>query len=514
MRIKNIWFNSVMMILSLQCAGLTAQTDTVCFNDTILYQIPGPKGSVYNWTVSGGSVIYSSVNKDSVIVVWNESTGLHTVEATKFNKNSCESEPERLVVFVYQPTIDLGKDKSICEGSSELLTVQPGYKEYLWNNQPGTNEFRIDSAGIIKLEIKDKYGCRASDSISITENKNPQPDFTVDLDIINQSASLHNLSDSTWQYHWDFGDGTQSDKYNPNTHSYTDPGTYKITLTASANGCSGTLSREVSTIGAIKADFAAVYQGCAPVNVTFKNLSTGADTYYWDFGNGKSSTDETPVTRYDIPGTYEVTLYAKKDTVTSISKKSILVHQAPVANFDINPTETDVYNNVDFINKSTNAVKYSWNFGDGDSSGLYEPTHSYSSGGVYTVSLKVWSGAGCSDSLSVINAITVGMDCRMLFPNGFIPDKNGPSGGNYDPDQKTDNNTIFHPIHENHLDNYELRIYNRWGILVFVSHNIDIGWDGYYKGRLAPQDTYIYKAKATCSSGKEISAMGSVTLIY
>jgi hypothetical protein len=50
--------------------------------------------------------------------------------------------------------------------------------------------------------------------------------------------------------------------------------------------------------------------------------------------------------------------------------------------------------------------------------------------------------------------------------------------------------------------------------LIFSSLNINQGWDGYYKGKLAPQDTYIYHVKATCLSGEEIKATGSVTLIY
>ena len=166
-----------------------------------------------------------------------------------------------------------------------------------------------------------------------------------------------------------------------------------------------------------------------------------------------------------------------------------------------------------FYNRSSNAVRYLWDFGDGGSSETFEPTHVYASTGIYDVLLFVWSEAGCSDSVRVNGAVTITQDCRIRFPSGFIPDKNGPSGGYYDPAQQPDYNTIFHPIYEN-VDGYELRIYNRWGELVFVSTDITVGWDGYYKGRLAPQDTYIYEAKSKCASGEEIKSIGSVTLIY
>jgi len=512
-RIGNIWFNSVMIILALHWAALTGQTDTICFNDTILYEISGPESSEYNWIISGGSIIYSSTHKDSVIVVWNESVGSHSLEVTELAESNCTSEPEVLDVFVYKPSVNLGEDMEICKGSSEIIVLESDYEEYIWNNQPGTNEFIVSTEGIIILEVKDKYGCWASDSITVTENENPEPDFIVNVDTLNRSVSLFNLTDSTWQYYWDFGDGTWSEDYNPGIHYYSDFGTYEITLIASANGCSGMFSKEVSIIEPLTSDFMAVFEGCAPVEITFINLSTGAETYYWDFGNGNSSNEENPKTIYSEPGIYDVSLYAKKDTVVKISEKTITVNEAPVADFDVNPSETNLFEEISFLNMSSNAISYLWDFGDGESSESYEPTHSYSSKGVYDVTLSVWSESGCFDSLLVNNAITITQDCRILFPTGFIPNKNGPSGGYYNPVQKADNNEIFHPIYED-IDEYEIRIYNRWGELVFVSRNIDIGWDGYYKGKLAPQDTYIYEAKSRCSSGKEISTVGSVTLIY
>jgi gliding motility-associated-like protein len=511
--IKNIWFNGVMIFLALPWIGLTAQTDTLCFNDTVLYAMPGPKSQGYEWTISGGSIIYLSSDKDSVIVVWNKSTGLHAVEVVGFSGNNCVSEPERLEVYVYEPAADLGGDRAICEDSNELLAVAPDYEEYFWNGRRGTHEYVIETEGSIVLEVKDKYGCWAGDSISVLEINKPQPEFKVNIDPLNRSVSLSNLTDSSWQYSWEFGDGTSSDEYNPGNHTYSNPGTYQITLSATTRGCSGTISEVVQITESLRADFIAVFEGCAPVDITFINQSAAAETYYWDFGNGQSSTDEAPVIRYSEPGIYEVSLTAKKDSLVSISKKSIILHEAPIADFDIFPSETYTYKVIDFMNKSADGLTYLWDFGDGETSESYEPIHSYTSEGLYDVSLSVWSGAGCFDSLLIPDAVTVKQACRILFPNGFIPNKNGSGGGYTDPGQKTDNNEVFHPIYEN-LDGYELKIFSRWGELIFISTDIEIGWDGYYKGKLAPQDTYIYNAKATCLTGKEISAAGSVTLIY
>ena len=512
-RIRNIGLYSVMMFLSLHGAVLKGQADTLCFNDTILYNIPGTADSEYEWIVSGGSVIYASPGKDSVIVVWNESPGLHSLEVTEQSENGCMSEPKVLEFFVYRPTIDLGGDRELCEGSSEVLTIEPDYEEYLWNNQPGTNEFVVNTGGTITLEVKDKYGCWATDNITVTEIENPEPEFTVSIDTINRSVTVNNTSDPAWQYSWDFGDGTGSGEYNPGTHTYSGFGTYIITLTASAGGCSGTTSIEVTFTETLTSGFIAVFEGCAPVEVTFINQSTGADSYYWDFGNGNYSGDENPVTMYDGPGNYEISLHAIKGSDEVVSVKTITIYESPVALFTVNPSEAKTYEFIDFSNLSSNAVQYLWDFGDGESSELYEPTHSYSSGGIYDVILWVWSETGCYDSLMVNNALTITPDCRILFPNGFIPNKNGPSGGYYNPAQIIDNNEIFHPIYEDIVE-FEIRIYNRWGELVFTSNDINRGWDGYYKGKLAPQDTYVYEAKSRCSTGREMSTVGSVSLIY
>jgi len=355
--IRNIGFGIVMMFLALHFTCLHAQTDTVCFNDTILYRLPALDDSEYEWTIGGGSVIYSSYHRDSVIVVWNEATGLYSIEAVRVNQNLCASVPEKLEVFVEIPTLELGEDRTICQGSSNLIFAEPGFEEYLWNFQPGTNEYLITTEGMLTLEVLDKFGCRATDSIYISEES------------------------------------------------------------------------------------------------------------------------------------------------------------VPVANFTLMPDETTLNTEVSFINRSAGAITFLWEFGDGETSELFEPVHSYTSGGEFDVSLSVWSESGCFDSLLLSNAVAVSQDCRILFPKGFIPDKNGPGDGFYDPSQRIDDNEIFHPIFEN-IDALEIKIYNRWGELVFMSSDPGKGWDGYYNGKLAQQDTYIYTAKARCVTGGEISSTGSVTLIY
>jgi gliding motility-associated-like protein len=99
---------------------------------------------------------------------------------------------------------------------------------------------------------------------------------------------------------------------------------------------------------------------------------------------------------------------------------------------------------------------------------------------------------------------------KVEFPNAFTPSLAGPSDGQYDPNSPTNN--VFHPQAEGVLD-YKLYIYNRWGELMFESKNIETGWDGYFNGKLCPQDVYIWKAEGKFINGKTFEESGDVTLL-
>ena len=102
------------------------------------------------------------------------------------------------------------------------------------------------------------------------------------------------------------------------------------------------------------------------------------------------------------------------------------------------------------------------------------------------------------------------MEGELVFPNAFTPNDLGPSDGSYEPDQL--NNDIFFPIQKG-VQEYKLQIFNRWGELIFQSEDVNIGWDGYYRGELCKQDVYVWKVRALFSDGEEIEKAGDVTLL-
>jgi gliding motility-associated-like protein len=162
----------------------------------------------------------------------------------------------------------------------------------------------------------------------------------------------------------------------------------------------------------------------------------------------------------------------------------ICIESPPVASFTTNPTEfTEPTQTVSFNNNTVGASSYTWNFGDTQSSTDENPVHVYSNTATgYTISLTAASAFGCTDTYQV----TIGYQEGEIFyiPNTFTPD-----GDNF--------NQMFKPIFTAGFDpfNFEMLIFNRWGELIFETHDAKMGWDGSYgtDGRDVQEGVYSYK---------------------
>ncbi|MDI9394945.1 MAG: NosD domain-containing protein [Euryarchaeota archaeon] len=163
----------------------------------------------------------------------------------------------------------------------------------------------------------------------------PAADFTTD--VISGPAPLTvqftDLSQNAVEWNWDFGDGTSSPEQNPQ-HIYTAAGNYTVALKAS--NINGTASK-TAVITVLQdqggetnllpvADFStSVTGGYAPLSVTFTDLSQGATSRFWDFGDGSSSDEQNPTHIYYSAGTYTVTLTASGMNGTTSKTAQIIV---------------------------------------------------------------------------------------------------------------------------------------------------------------------------------------------
>ncbi len=223
---------------------------------------------------------------------------------------------------------------------------------------------------------------------------------------------------------WSFGDGATSSEKNP-VHTYTSDGIYKVSLLAEKfdpDSADIMVKPIYIRVGAdVAADFTATpTRGVAPLGVQFNDASSSAAPiigWSWDFGDGTTSTERNPLHTYASPGTYSVTLTAANAyRYHSITKTNLItVVPGVVASFEPNQTQGESPLAVHFSDQSTgNPTEWSWNFGDGTTSDLQNPDHTYESAGIFSVTLTA-RNVDSTNTLTRTNLITVFGQVTALF---------------------------------------------------------------------------------------------------
>ena len=297
--------------------------------------------------------------------------------------------------------------------------------------QPGTIIFQPnptygDTTYIVKLKVT-----TVCDTITIskpiTVQSKPKALFTPDhtfgcspftVVFTNTSLGLNN------NYVWDFGDGTTLNTNNnsPVSHTYNTGirDTFHVVLHAS-NNCGGDSLTYIvivspNTIHLLFGVNGNELSGCAPHVVHFLNNSNGATSFYWNFGDGTPITTSTrnidTVTHtYFQTGTFNVTLRGTNGCADTSTSLVINVFQKPVPAFVADKYLVCIGDSVHFTNQTDTATSYLWQFGDGTTSSLINPRHTYTVPGLYRVVLTAYrvypSGSVCSDTISrTINVVT------------------------------------------------------------------------------------------------------------
>jgi len=430
---------------------------------------------------------------------------------------------------------------TVCSGNSIVFTSIPGGSNYYWDLGDGTahrgtytdTHFYVNTTTApvtrtVKLTTTSFYGCTDSYSLDIVVMPVPLAQFIADpvTDVYkvegNEFKFTNLTNDGTWNWLWNFDDGSTSTEKNP-VHTYTALGDYRVLLDVSNSNCSDTISYVVSVTPIPPVpDFDSIPSGCEPLSITINNTSlhteTPGTTYRWNFGDGSSSTAKNPTYVYYDPGTYrvELTITNAEAGLEPVTKSQVIhVYQSPRANFEVSPDFVFVNDeSVRCFNLSQNADNYLWEFGDGDTSKLKEPYHKYMKSGVYDITLWAYSDNGCTDKYVLAPAVTVEPAGDVRFSSVFTPNKDGeinltelPTGGDA-VDQ------FFYPPIREKVIKYKLQIFNRLGVLIFESHEINIPWKGYYKGELCPQGVYVWYVEGKYANGTPFKKVGDITLLH
>ncbi|MCH7879191.1 MAG: PKD domain-containing protein, partial [candidate division Zixibacteria bacterium] len=281
--------------------------------------------------------------------------------------------------------------------------------------------------------------------ITVTAPPAPTADFSAtptsgNVPLAVNFTDLSTGAPTSWA--WTFGDGATSTLQNP-SHTYTGAGTFTVALTATNAQGSNTNTKvgfiTVTAPPAPTADFSATpTSGNVPLAVNFTDLSTGAPTSWaWTFGDGATSTLQNPSHTYSGAGTFTVALTATNaqgsNTNTKVGFITVTSPPAPTAEFSASPTSGNVPLAVNFTDLSTGApTSWAWTFGDGATSTLQNPSHTYSVAGSFTVALTATNAQG-SNTNTKVNFVTV--TSGPPAGEGFILSKNA--------DFSTDDRTFF-----------------------------------------------------------------------
>jgi hypothetical protein len=229
---------------------------------------------------------------------------------------------------------------------------------------------------------------------------------------VNTPVQFTNYS-STTQCTWNFGDGTTSIIYSP-LKTYTTPGVFQIKLINILGTCKDSISKPIVVMAPPIADFRGnnLSSCSAPLSVNFANLSTNADSYLWNFGDNSSATDQNPNHTYTSEGFFTVTLIASNrfGCSATTAKTNYIKIKFPVASVLNMPHIGCAPLICDFtpsVVTSDTVLTYLWDFGDGATSNLMNPTHTYNAG-IYDVKLIITTTNGCSDTVTYLGGVKAG----------------------------------------------------------------------------------------------------------
>jgi gliding motility-associated-like protein len=311
-------------------------------------------------------------------------------------------------------------DTITCNGSEVVFKNQStgSISGSLWHFGDGKTSTSFDAVhayadtGVypVKLVVTTSSGCM--DSLTrknYVTVKNPKAKFGYTDPSIACASFQINFYDSSYfakSWLWEFGDGKTSTLKNP-SHTYTAEGTYTVKLTiTSSGGCLSTYSTDVKVAASRNNLVYSPLSGCKNNAVTFYTMSKGSSEFILDFGDGEvvTSRDSVILHIYKKSGRYLPKILFKEPASCSapIFGKDTINIQGITANFISDTKAICERGEVKFKDSSVanTAMSYMWDFGDGTTSTVKNPLHTYAVAGTYDVKLVVTTLDGCTDSIT------------------------------------------------------------------------------------------------------------------
>jgi len=316
--------------------------------------------------------------------------------------------------------------------------------------QNPSHNYQFSGNYLVDLTVTDTNGCQNTITHNVTIWQGPTAKFNYHSAC---TGSLTYFIDKTiadgadivaWD--WSFGDpGSGGDNFsqeqNP-SHAYSSEGIYQVILIAEdAHGCTDSDTVNIIVEPAPVADFTAdsvcIGQAMSFIDQSYSN-GQPIISWYWEFGDGATSTSANPSHTYATAGAYDVLLVVETaGQCSSEIVKTVQVHYLPTANFEWQggiACENDSTHFTDLSQPTGNATinAWFWQFGDGTTSDIQHPDHYYAASGNYAVSLQVTDIYGCQSSISQTVSVSDAPVSNFIYDNSDCDTVSFTSTG-YDP---------------------------------------------------------------------------------
>lgn len=506
------------------------EDDSVQFND--LSSIPNGTINTWQWDFGNGQTSNNSQPEQQEY----PADGFYDVSLIVSSGFGCSDTLEDQIEVYPVPIADFTYD-SVCFPLeiqfTDLSDPNGAYDitSWLWtfsdnqtsDDQNPSMDFFVPGTFSAELLISNGPGCKSThtDGDAVVHPK-PVAEFPEGLAtcledtifFVDESTLIPITDDQIISWNWDLDDTNVLATQN-GFHIYGNPNLYNVELTVETNHqCIDSETKVVEIYPLPEVDFtSSPYEGCAPLQVQFNDLSTISNPYTlasWEWNLGTDSSiaqSANPVFAYNPEmEPLDVNQYNISLEVTSLNGCSteifrpnyITVYPKPDALFSVDDDVKDIIKpEFNFTDLSTeNVTLWAWDFGDGTNSDLQNPVHWYEEVGTYPIELIVETQYGCLDT--IVSEVKVEPVFTFYVPSSFTPDENGI-------------NDEFFGQGEGYTF-YSMFVYDRWGELIFESNDDQFHWDGTFKGQQVQQGTYVYRFYLIDWQGHDHQYKGIVTL--
>ncbi len=419
-------------------------------------------------------------------------------------------------------SISVSPDTTICKNGAAVLAANAfGGSSFIfhWSNttiNTDTQTVSPDLTSTYSVYVENENGC-VSDSKSILVNVYPDLEGTItEMDTtcpgypVNLYATASGGNSGPYSFIWSTGEN----QVGFNSYISVNPITSQDYTVSIRDGCESTpllLSSSVFVAGLPEISAHLMENNiCEPAIFQLSNTTDPimVDQVFWQISDGETFIENNIQTAPLSAGMYDVQMIVVTplgcvDSITFINY--LIAQPKPVVNFLYSPNPVFIFNTeVILTNYTANAVSYEWSIEGGFPS--YSTQKNVKTRlpegmvGIYPVQLIATSSSGCVDTL--VKNIVVFQDVILYAPNAFTPD-----GDEF-------NQTWRVYIEGIDKNDFELLIYNRWGEIIWESHDPIAEWDGTYDGKPVGAGTYtwVIRAKSLLNDEKFVYN-GSLTIL-